>query len=41
MFKVYLEVFIIIIIRLLTFTPSRQVGGRRVVCLDDRYLAIS
>ena len=24
--------------RILTFTPSRQVGGRRLVCYDDRYI---
>ena len=24
--------------RLLTFTPSRQVGGRRIVCHDDKFI---
>ena len=24
--------------RTLVFTPSRQVGGRRLVCYDDRYI---
>jgi ribonuclease ZC3H12 len=24
--------------RMLVFTPSRQVGGRRLVCYDDRYI---
>jgi len=24
--------------RIVVFTPSRQVGGRRFVCYDDRYI---